>query len=241
MVSIKCALLIDISCWTEKDGATFANADNSSWYFECRNGSLLLQICPTQRVFHNESKQCVLATSADNSESIQMTLDIRPDEIPNDLDAPLPPSADLLHDENPCPRYDTQAPTYFASRFNCDKYFMCYRSRPLELSCCRGHHWSQPLQKCIQQSVSSCGIRHEPAASGTATVAGCPARGCATYPHPTVCEYFYYCEEGVQSVQQCDAFYQWDLYAQRCVLRSEAKCITSLPAHLRGRFYLDNP
>lgn len=195
-------------------------------------------------VFHNETKQCILAkdfTDQLRNSTIEADVLFSSTESATTFAVPIftntppveGPSVDHLED-NPCPCQDTLSPTYFASQYSCEKYFLCYRSRPLELSCCRGHHWNQQHKKCVPENMSSCGIRHNPT---SLNLPSCPARGCAMYPHLTVCEYFYYCEDGVRSLQQCDAFFQWDFYAQRCVIRSEAKCITSIPSNLQAQLY----
>lgn len=236
-----------VNCLKESDGAKFSNADSSSWYFECSNGNLLVKMCPLEHVFNNDLKQCVHGTDITTDEfglpEMYSTLEedifsvTEPSINFTVTNVPIAePSLDLFEEENPCPCRDTLSLTYFENRFNCEKYFICYRSRPIEMSCCRGFYWSQQHKKCISQIGSSCGIK--PIHAASVNLPNCPARGCAVYPHLTVCEYFYYCEEGVRSIQQCDAFYQWDFYAQRCVIRSEAKCITSIPMHLRSQLYL---
>lgn len=260
----KCTYARSVHCIEDNDGSKFPSADNSTWYYDCRNGSLLLKMCPYLHVYQDNLKQCILpdsmtgsvTTTSSNSEIIfpdelsgteepttYYSLDIFEIESTTNFTVPVftnsdpidDPSLDLLEKANPCPCQDTMLPTYIANRFNCQIYYMCYRSRPLELSCCQGQHWSQQHKKCIHQHESSCGIRPE---SATIKLPSCPERGCAVFPHLTVCEYFYYCEDGVRSIQQCDAFNQWDFYSQRCVIRSEAKCITSVPIHLRAQLYL---
>lgn len=248
LVLIKYVLTIDVICLKENDGTMFPNADNVAWYFECKNESLLMKICPDWNVFDADLKECILnepeivpsieedllqlpiTESTEWSVSTKVpTMHISTDTLNTEE-----PSADLIEEEVRCPCYDTASPTYYASSRQCDKYFLCYRSRPLELSCCRGQHWNQRLKKCIPEHFSECGITPVAAVS---LIPDCPHYGCAFYPHPTVCEYFYYCENGVRSIQQCDAFYHWDFYSQRCLIQSQARCITSIPLELRRNFY----
>lgn len=55
-----------------------------------------------------------------------------------------------------CPCRDTYEPTYLSSYVLCDQYFMCYHGRPIEMSCCRGHHWSSVQKRCVPEYESLC-------------------------------------------------------------------------------------
>lgn len=57
-----------------------------------------------------------------------------------------------------CPCRDTYEPTYLSSYEFCDQYFMCYHGRPLEMSCCRGHHWHPALKRCVPEYESLCEV-----------------------------------------------------------------------------------
>lgn len=57
-----------------------------------------------------------------------------------------------------CPCRDTYEPTYLRSYDFCDRYFMCYHGRPLEMSCCLGHHWHSTLKRCVPEYESLCEV-----------------------------------------------------------------------------------
>lgn len=155
-----------------------------------------------------------------------------------------------------CPCRDTYEPTYLSSYDFCDRYFMCYHGRKLEMTCCRGHHWNSVLKRCVPEYESLCKVselyqRNQrnyilknltifwwQDDNSVVIIPDCPETGRAFYPHPYVCEYFYYCENGHQSLQQCDAFFYWDFYQHRCIIKTEAICITSLTKSKRRKYYI---
>lgn len=56
----------------------------------------------------------------------------------------------------------------------------------------------------------------------------CNSAGLYSMPHPSRCEYFIMCMDGLQTIQQCDAFHRWDVIDQRCVIKDRATCILDI-------------
>lgn len=133
---------------------------------------------------------------------------------------------------NLCPSEDSEDPTFVESDSFCDSFYLCYHGRPYEMFCPNGFYWSQEEEKCIPQWKSNCtdstGIK----------APKCPSKGQFFIPHSDRCNLFYYCENGIRSIQQCTAFQQWDVVEQTCKLDVRAKCIKAIPRSQRGKYFL---
>lgn len=129
-----------------------------------------------------------------------------------------------------CPPNDTEIPTFLPSNSFCDSYFLCYHGRPFEMFCSIGYYWNQELNECILERDSNC-------IDSTMQVPACPSKGQHFFPHSDRCSYFYYCENGIRSIQQCSAFKQWDIIEQTCKIDINARCIKTIPRSQREKYY----
>lgn len=58
------------------------------------------------------------------------------------------------------------------------------------------------------------------------------ASGQATIiPHPTECELYFYCVNGLPQVQQCPFLYHFDYEEQTCIIRDRAHCFAHRHRH----------
>lgn len=55
----------------------------------------------------------------------------------------------------------------------------------------------------------------------------CPSQGFAYKIHHTYCNFFYYCRDGEEILQQCAFLYRFDSIQGRCLYRDEAICYAS--------------
>lgn len=96
---------------------------------------------------------------------------------------------------------------------------MCYYGRPLTMFCNDGLHWNNELKKCDFPESANCQVTEiDPLPT-------CPINGTHFFPHPTNCEAFIFCLFGERSVQLCPFYQHWDIYENRCIIKTEATCI----------------
>lgn len=131
-----------------------------------------------------------------------------------------------------CPDTDTENPSFLASDSFCDSFYLCYHGSPYEMFCPIGFFWNQEVKECILERQSNCTD-----ASMWSNVPKCPLNGQYFFPHTERCNYFYYCENGIRSIQQCTAFKQWDIIEQTCKLDVKARCIKTIPRSQRAKYY----
>lgn len=232
-------------CDDKPDGSMYPHFKHLSWYFRCASGIAELFICPPNyEAFDHGLSMCnrrkppqtmVVTTKPSTTTCLPSTLATNPPAV-------IKPTWPAINTETivRCSCHDTPTPTYHRDARHCDRYFLCYRGRPMPMSCCPGSHWSQAAGRCVPAQRSRCSANVTvPSLSGTGGEWGptCPATGRALYPHPTVCEWFYYCENGVRTRQQCSAFTQWDCRQRRCVAMTQAQCIKSVPSSSRLQYY----
>lgn len=159
-------------CIGQENGTLLPNPNNSSSYYYCLNEEATLQNCTENSLFDLEKQECMLQydTTVDENFETNSTED---NEIPTTLMPennstesittemsiePTPPVYNNLSETYYCPCYDTVLPTYLEDEDSCENYYMCYRGKPLKMSCCKGHHWSTELGYCIPEYLSNCQV-----------------------------------------------------------------------------------
>lgn len=133
---------------------------------------------------------------------------------------------------NRCPSTDTEDPSFLPNDLFCDSYYLCYHGRPFEMFCPRGFYWGQEKRKCISERESTC------VDSTGVKAPECPLIGQFFIPHTERCNLFYYCENGIRSIQQCSAFKQWDVVEKTCKLDISAQCIKAIPRSQRAKYFV---
>lgn len=240
MAALYSKLALSELCSDRPDGILMPHFDNISWFFQCVGGIAELHACPDLQSFDVSLQKCDRFPTAaavereftTTSTSTTVSPHIAPDKT---ADLLLPPQQPIVNDPVHCPCQDTATPTYLPDPRHCDRYYLCYRGRPIQMACCNGHSWNQLQSQCVPAYRTRCGSAASPTPHHETPA--CPSSGRYFYPHPTACEYFYYCENGSRSLQQCDAFFHWDCRQQRCVMRSLAQCITAVPMSGRQQYY----
>lgn len=131
---------------------------------------------------------------------------------------------------NQCPSVDTEDPSFLPNDSFCDSFYLCYHGQPFEMFCPRGFYWSQENKKCVLERESNC------TDSSGIKAPECPSNGQFFIPHER-CNLFYYCENGIRSIQQCSAFKQWDVVERTCKLDTSAQCIKAIPRSQRAKYF----
>lgn len=113
-------------------------------------------------------------------------------------------------------------------------YYLCYHSKSIEMRCTSGMYWNGETRMCDYAQNVNCPTDSNVDAN---PLPKCTTAGHYSMPHPARCEYFIMCIDGDQTVQQCDAFYRWDVIAQSCVMKDRATCILDLSSAERRQFW----
>lgn len=186
--------------------------------------------------YHDDDDDDVGATNSDNTETVTNSpTDTTPITSTNastedPTNCETDPEQILPYVQ--CPTNDTESPSFLPSDSFCDSFFLCYHGRPFEMFCPIGYYWSQEHERCILERESNCTD-----ASAGNKIPKCPLNGQFFIPHSERCNLFYYCENGIRSIQQCTAFKHWDVIEQTCKLDMSAKCIKTLPRSQRAKYY----
>lgn len=136
--------------------------------------------------------------------------------IPIDPEATAEPGV-----EEKCLDLDRETMNFLPSKVDCERYYLCYRGKPVQLNCVSGQHWNQVETFCDDPFYAHCQaegwIDPNP-------FPDCPRLGRALKPHRTDCSYFVFCNDGVGFLNRCPLHEGWDSVTEKCVLKSEARC-----------------
>ncbi|XP_037032764.1 peritrophin-1 [Bradysia coprophila] len=185
-----------------RDGIFIKNEKGCEWFFYCHNGQPLEAFCPGTFWFNEDSGIC------EDQKNVYCTLNDPvppPVIVPEDLDEPVT-----------CPAMDTSSITFIASRIDCSRFYICYHGVPIRQQCIKEMHWNAATNRCDYPDNAKCLI--------VQPLPICPMKGQVFFPHPEMCDYFYYCQNGYLTVQQCPFYYHWDTVTQSCRWRNLARC-----------------
>lgn len=163
------------------NGTLLADKLNPMVYFACINEQAFENSCETGFIFIMEQQHCIeeyldelqlINSNEEGETTVEVHVNISTETVIitdegtttttetsiNTSTETIVADVNLLFEIPSCPCMDTYLPTYFASRDYCNQYFMCYRSRPLLMSCCRGYHWSAKLEHCVPEYESECEV-----------------------------------------------------------------------------------
>ncbi|XP_055374508.1 uncharacterized protein LOC129607505 [Condylostylus longicornis] len=107
-----------------------------------------------------------------------------------------------------CPEIDNDQVKFLENLDDCTKYYMCYHGRALPLRCWNGLHFSMKHMTCTPPEIANCSANATP-------YPNCPIFGRALLPHPEECRYFFYCTNGIKTIQQCGSFDYWDIIEKK--------------------------
>lgn len=141
-------------------------------------------------------------------------------DLPSNVNCVIQDDDNSPFDEEPadCPTHDTTFVTFLPSKVNCRHYYLCYHGRAFKQECITELHWNPKKNRCDFPSKAKCSIQPPKPR--------CPAHGKDLIPHPSECDYFYYCINGYVSLQQCPFYHHWDVETQSCQWKNRAKCIS---------------
>ncbi|XP_061399102.1 protein obstructor-E-like [Musca vetustissima] len=120
-----------------------------------------------------------------------------------------------------CPPSDDPNQIVLISNSNsCSDYYVCYHGNAIAMHCMDHLHFNVATGKCDFPENAKCKV--------TPTEFNkCLPHMSEFFPHPTKCNYFYYCIKGYQTLQQCPFYYGWDVEKRTCIRMSQAKCYNS--------------
>lgn len=103
------------------------------------------------------------------------------------------------------------------------RFHLCYRGKPFQMRCISGMYFDEDRKQCdYAQNVKCLADGANPDANA---MPRCSPQGIYSMPHPYKCENFLMCMDGIQTIQQCDAFHRFDVMSQACMVKDRATCI----------------
>lgn len=131
----------------------------------------------------------------------------------------IPSTTPHTNDEDvKCPTGSSNTVQFVRSRRSCQVYFICYQGRAFKQECLPELHWKDSTKKCELPERAKCQLE-------TPEESSCPPHGEAFYAHPTDCNQFVYCIDGIKIPQKCSFFFHFDIVRKRCILMTQANCI----------------
>ncbi|KAJ6647235.1 Peritrophin-1 [Pseudolycoriella hygida] len=185
-----------------RHGIFIKNEKGCEFFFYCHHGQPLEAFCPGDFWFNEDSGIC------EDQKNVLCTL--------NDPVKPPIVHPDITDETVNCPVVDTFSITFIASKIDCNRYYICYHGSPIRQQCIKEMHWNPAINKCDYPDNAKCEIKP--------SLPICPRKGQVFYPHPEMCDYFIYCQDGYLTVQQCPFYYHWDTVTQSCRWRNLARC-----------------
>lgn len=248
--------LEEFICFGKPTDALIPHPNECNSFFMCDGGVGYKHNCPNNTFFNPIDKQCDINYNCDYPPTDQPTNDtiesntLFPTLSTSSIILPSTPTAEV---KIKCPSEDTRDLTFLRSRSQCNEFFLCYYAKPVKFECAGGYHFSEVKRACVPEAQSSCyvtfyvynlkncilirfySLQIPPSNSSLNPV--CPKGVQRFFPHPRNCANFFYCENGHKTVQRCQPFYHWDITKKRCLFRTRAICIDSIPKAMQRAFY----
>ncbi|XP_052891863.1 protein obstructor-E-like [Anopheles moucheti] len=93
---------------------------------------------------------------------------------------------------------------------DCRSYYYCFEGKPYYGVCGAGHQFDESRQSCLQSTVSEC--------------FSCPSSGIYNLPHPTSCQKFVMCFQGVANERVCPTGLLFNEKLRQCDLSGNVVC-----------------
>ncbi|KXJ82211.1 hypothetical protein RP20_CCG015027 [Aedes albopictus] len=134
-----------------------------------------------------------------------------------------------------CPQYDNPMnPVHLPHARDCGKFLKCFSGRAFTIDCPPGQEFGPNIQRCDYPSYAQCRsvlAQPDPAEfrfEDGIDDARCPRNDDPMHPlhlpHPTSCEKFMKCFNGLRFELDCPPGQQWAAHLNRCDFPSIAKC-----------------
>uniref|UniRef100_T1PP46 Chitin binding Peritrophin-A n=1 Tax=Musca domestica TaxID=7370 RepID=T1PP46_MUSDO len=136
------------------------------------------------------------------------------DSTPEIIDVPP-----IVRDTCP-PNDDPNQIVLIGNSNSCSDYYVCYHGNAIAMHCMDHLHFNAASGKCDFPENANCKL----AVQTPTEFNKCLPHMSEFFPHPTKCNYFYYCIKGYQTLQQCPFYYGWDFEKRTCIRMSQAKC-----------------
>ncbi|XP_073821691.1 uncharacterized protein [Musca autumnalis] len=118
-----------------------------------------------------------------------------------------------------CSRLSSNTVRHIPHRESCSAFFTCYNGMVIPMLCPRNLFFNPATEKCEPQMPINCKQRYS-------VRLNC-RKGVYDYmPHPSKCEYYYYCLNGFLMILRCPYDFVWHYERRTCVHKSLAKCYT---------------
>lgn len=124
---------------------------------------------------------------------------------------------------SPCPPNDNPTKVVFvASKTSCSEFFLCYHGVAISMHCTDSLHFNSITKKCDFPRNANCRVDGD-------VIPNAPPK-CdrnvfmEVYPHPTKCDYYYFCRKGYLSIQQCPFYYYFDAAMRTCRYSNGYQC-----------------
>lgn len=141
-----------------------------------------------------------------------------------------------LPEETDCEPLICQASgSYFVpSHEDCADYFECSNYVPTLRSCSSGLYYNENTQMCDLKSNVACvmvpeiiEIEEDDGYNADVDIS-CPPTGAHFYPHPSNCQHYFLCVNGISATLDCGHNMIYDYASQKCDLSARAICISSV-------------
>uniref|UniRef100_A0A182P9V1 Chitin-binding type-2 domain-containing protein n=1 Tax=Anopheles epiroticus TaxID=199890 RepID=A0A182P9V1_9DIPT len=93
---------------------------------------------------------------------------------------------------------------------DCQSYFYCFQGIAYYGACQPGYRFDAARQSCLQSTVAEC--------------FECPRMGILSLPHPTSCQMFVLCFEGVANERSCPDGLLFNRQLHQCDLSANVVC-----------------
>jgi len=118
------------------------------------------------------------------------------------------------------------------SHEDCADYYVCNNYVPTMHTCTSDLYYNHLTQMCDLKSKVPCVmvpeyVSEEDDFYGAVDIS-CPPTGAHFYPHPSDCQHYFLCVNGISAKLDCGHNMVYDYASQKCDLSARAKCITSV-------------
>lgn len=91
---------------------------------------------------------------------------------------------------------------------------------------CDDDYYNPKTKVCDARENVVCNLKPARKELLTDVTVSCPPTGEHFYPHPTDCNHYYLCMNGVSAILDCGPALHYDIMSQTCDLPNRATCIT---------------
>lgn len=142
--------------------------------------------------------------------------------------------ANCVVEQSPCPTWtDPENLVFLSNGMQCDRYFMCFNGKPIEMQCASGLTFNSRTNQCSQEACRVSLGGDSPLLAFNLTCPpilpqtthwSCSSWENQRHPDDNDCERYYHCQNGVQYGGRCPEGLLFDSRTSRCVEPRDATC-----------------